>query len=66
MNAAQHSVPSSERQATRQEADLEPTTHAVAVAHLAHLQEAFEPGGWERRGFLGRLTRLSRADVRGR
>jgi len=63
---AQHAASATDAAPSRPRADLEPTTRAVADAHLAHLDEAFEPGGWERRGLLGRLTRLSRADVRGR
>jgi hypothetical protein len=39
---------------------LEPTSRAIAVAHDAHLRESLAAVIWERRGFLGRLTRSSR------
>jgi hypothetical protein len=61
---AQHGGSQPESEPSRLRGDLETTTRAVAEAHLAHLDEAIEPDGWERRGLLGRLARLSRADVR--
>jgi hypothetical protein len=36
---------------------MEATARALCVAHDAHLQEAMDSVAWERRGFLGRLTR---------
>jgi hypothetical protein len=36
---------------------LEPTSRAVAEAHDAFLRNSIEAVSWERRGFLGRLTR---------
>jgi hypothetical protein len=36
------------------------TAHAVAAGHDAYLQEALDSVSWERRGLLGRLTRVER------
>jgi hypothetical protein len=37
--------------------DMEPSARALFVAHDAHVREAMDSVGWERRGFLQRLTR---------
>ena len=36
------------------------TAHAVTAGHDAYLQEALDSVSWERRGLLGRLTRVER------
>jgi hypothetical protein len=59
MNAPQHPASSSEPQPSRLQSDLEPTSRVVAEAHTANLRTALDPDGWERRGLLRRLTRLS-------
>ncbi len=66
MNAPHESLPPAEPQSGRLRADLEPTTRAVAGAHLGQLRAALDADGWERRGLLGRLTRVSRADLHDR
>jgi hypothetical protein len=38
-------------------AQLEPTKRALADAHDAVLRSSMDAVRWERRGFLGRLTR---------
>jgi hypothetical protein len=59
MNAQQNPVSASETQPDRLEVDLEATSRVVADAHTANLRAALESDGWERRGLLRRLTRLS-------
>jgi hypothetical protein len=43
---------------------LEATSLALLAAHDAHVREATDSVRWERRGWLGRLTRLDRAPDR--
>ncbi len=40
--------------------ELEGCSRAVLAADQAHLSEALESVGWERRGWLGRLVRVER------
>jgi hypothetical protein len=43
---------------------LDATSRAVLRAHDAHVREATDSVDWERRGWLGRLTRVERAPQR--
>jgi hypothetical protein len=36
---------------------IETNARALSIAHDAHLTKAMDSVAWERRGFLGRLTR---------
>jgi hypothetical protein len=42
--------------------ELEATTRAVVGAHEAHVREAIDCVGWERRGVLQTLARDDRAE----
>jgi hypothetical protein len=43
---------------------LEATSQAGLAAHDAHLREATGRVDWQRRGWLGRLTRVARLEAR--
>jgi hypothetical protein len=43
---------------------LEATSQAALAAHDAHVRKATDSVKWERRGWLGRLARVERAETR--